>query len=65
MKEKYNDSNVTIKQHQINKQADEIIKEAILNFRVQLLELSKVWELCEKFCSKYIGTLNLKNKNNL
>ncbi|KAI1725763.1 hypothetical protein DdX_02441 [Ditylenchus destructor] len=36
-----------------NQELDEIMQNAILNLKIQLLELQKLWELCEKFTNNY------------
>jgi len=48
-----------------NPEVDNIIIQAIQNFRFHLLELEKVHELCDNFCERYITCLKGKMPNDL
>lgn len=48
-----------------NREIDNIMVQAIQNFRFHLLELEKVHELCDNFCERYITCLKGKMPNDL
>ncbi|XP_045215513.2 homeobox protein Meis1-like [Mercenaria mercenaria] len=48
-----------------NQEIDNIMVQAIQNFRFHLLELEKVHELCDNFCERYITCLKGKMPNDL
>lgn len=48
-----------------NRELDNIMIQAIQNFRFHLLELEKVHELCDNFCDRYITCLKGKMPNDL
>ncbi|XP_052280893.1 homeobox protein Meis1-like [Dreissena polymorpha] len=48
-----------------NQEVDNIIIQAIQNFRFHLLELEKVHELCDNFCERYITCLKGKMPQDL
>ncbi|WAQ98007.1 HTH-like protein [Mya arenaria] len=48
-----------------DQEVDNIVIQAIQNFRFHLLELEKVHELCDNFCERYITCLKGKMPNDL
>ena len=48
-----------------NQELDNLMIQAIQNFRFHLLELEKVHELCDNFCERYITCLKGKMPNDL